>query len=150
MYTGGELPMAPDCTPEDDFVTIINYAPISVSAGLDDASICEGGNASISVTAAGGSGAYDYQWQYYNTSIATPDWENVADGAGVPVVTTYSGATTATLTASGFLADGSYQYQVIISDQALPAAGGCDALTSATATITVVNDPFLAYKYLNS
>jgi len=113
------------CPSKFDLVTITNRASI-VLTGPTSATICIGGQQTLSVSASGGSGSYIYQWQVYNTS--TPGWENI------------SGETNATYTTPAATSSGSTNYHVIVSDQVAAANGGCST-TSPTATLTVVDDP---------
>jgi hypothetical protein len=110
------------CASSTDDITIVNRVPIALS-GLSSATICVGGQQTLSVTPTGGSGVFNYQWQYRNSGV----WQNVGINSN-----TY---TTPVLNTAG-----NYLYHVIVSDQAAALNGGCST-TSIDATITVVNDP---------
>ncbi|MFN8309502.1 MAG: T9SS type A sorting domain-containing protein [Chitinophagales bacterium] len=98
--------------------------------------ICKGGSANPTSTVSGGAGTFNLQWNYYNGS----SWVAVADGT--PTGVTYTGSTSNSLTVNtdnSTTPAGNYQYQMVLTSNT-PSGGGCDA-TSATSTITVVNDP---------
>lgn len=109
------------CSSSTDDVTIVNRPAISLT-GPSSVSICVGGNQNLTVTAAGGSGAFSYKWQYYNGI-----WTDVGSD-----LNSYSTGVLGTA--------GSYGYRVLVSDQVVADNGGCTA-TSTTATVTVVADP---------
>ncbi|MBX2870912.1 MAG: DUF11 domain-containing protein [Saprospiraceae bacterium] len=92
---------------------------IVVTADPSDDTICEGGTSSLSVSITGGAGDVTYQWQ-----IST-DGTNFSD---------ITGATNATYTTEALTATTYYQVLVEAS------ASGCEAATSAIATITVIED----------
>ena len=95
----------------------IGAAP-TISVDPASTAVCEGANATFTVTAAG---ATSYQWQVDNGGGFT----NIVDNA------TYSGATTATLTINATpLSFNNYLYRVI-------AINGSGSITSANATLTV-------------
>ena len=108
-------------TYSESFVTITNRTAISLT-GPSSASVCEDGTQTLSVSASGGTGSYNYQWQYFS-------------GAWTPV-----GPNSNSYTPPTFPAHGTYDYRVIVTDQVPSDEGGCST-TSATATITVVVDP---------
>ena len=116
------------CSSSTDDVTIVNRPAISLT-GPSNASICVGGSQTLTVTASGGSGLYNYQWQYYNSG-----WTNVGNS---------SSFSTGALGAAG-----SYAYRVIVTDQVVADNGGC-INTSGTATITVVADPTINTQPIN-
>jgi hypothetical protein len=111
---------------------IINYDPTIVTEPVGN-TICAGGTQTISVVASDGV-TLNYQWQYDNGGT----WENVT--ANSPADATYTGATMATLTASGISAVGSHDYRVIVSD----ATSGCNTTNSAVATLTINPGPSIA------
>ncbi len=99
--------------------TVTVIPDIVITADPTDDTICEGGTSSLSVSISGGAGTITYQWQ-----IST-DGTNFSD---------ISGATNATYTTDPLTATTYYQVLVEAS------ASGCEAATSAIATITVIDD----------
>jgi uncharacterized repeat protein (TIGR01451 family) len=112
------------CDTSTDLVTVTNRDQI-VLTGPIGSTICVGGQETLSVSATGGSGVYDYQWQYWDGS----QWQNV-------------GTNSNTYTTPVLNSPGDYQYQVIISDQDPAGNGGCTT-TSSIATVTVMPDATL-------
>ena len=106
-----------DVTSATATVTVI--PDIVITADPTDDTICEGGTSSLSVSITGGAGDITYQWQ-----IST-DGTNFSD---------ITGATSATYTTDALTATTYYQVLVEAS------ASGCEAATSAIATITVIDD----------
>jgi gliding motility-associated-like protein len=115
------------CPYTEDFVTITNRTPITLS-GLSNASICTGGTQILNVSASGGTGSYNYQWQYNNGS-----WTNV--GLNISTFTT------------PVLTTGSYQYRVIVTDKVSSDDGGCS--TTGSSIVTAVNDPAITLQPSN-
>jgi uncharacterized repeat protein (TIGR01451 family)/gliding motility-associated-like protein len=109
------------CETSDNMIITIR-PPITVDE-IPDATICAGGQQVLTAVASGGSGSFDYQWQYNNGVT----WENVG--------TNNSSFTTPVLNAVG-----SYPARVIVTDQVAADNGGCQTTTPVT-TITVVGDP---------
>ena len=99
--------------------TVTVIPDIVITADPTDDTICEGGTSSLSVSITGGAGDITYQWQ-----IST-DGTNFSD---------ITGATNATYTTEALTATTYYQVLVAAS------ASGCEAATSAIATITVIED----------
>lgn len=94
--------------------------------------ICVGGTTNpISTSASGGTGSFNYQWQYNNGG----SWSNVSNGS--PAGATYTGATTNSFTASGFSNAGIYEYQCVISQS----GNGCNQITTNSINVTVEPDP---------
>ena len=85
---------------------------------VSDPNICEGGVVTLTATVSGGTGTTNFQWQINNSGT----WEDV------------SGATAA-IFSTGALSPGTYEYQVVVSQDA-----GCEVI-SVPETITVVADP---------
>jgi len=116
------------CPYTEDLVTVTNRTPISLT-GLANSSVCIGGTQAMSVTASGGTGLYNYQWQYNNGT-----WNNVGTNSNsytTPVLSTIA----------------SYQYRVIVTDQVAADNGGCS--TTGTSTVTVVADPAITVQPTN-
>jgi len=111
----------------------ITAIPPSISLQPSNSTICDGGNTSFSITAAGT--GLTYQWQVNSGS----GWGNVAN-AGI-----YSGATTATLVLTGasYVMNG-YQYRCVVTGLASPQA------TSNAATLTVNAAPSVTLPPANS
>ena len=105
----------------------INADP-AISAQPSVGTICVGGSYAPTITATGGT-AKTYQWQFSANNTA---WANVADGT--PVNSTFTNATTNTLTQSGNIAAGNaYYYRCVVSD----AGSGCGTATSSSAQLTI-------------
>ncbi len=101
----------------------VNTAP-AITAQPGNATVTVGGNVTFSVTATGT--GLSYQWQVSSGGA----FANITNGG------LYSGATTAVLSLSGAtVAMSGYQYQVVVSSPAAPAA------TSSAATLTVNTAP---------
>ena len=96
----------------------------SISDQPDPLSICAGGNAMFSVTAAGG-GTLAYQWRKGGTNLA----DGPSAGGG-----TISGATTSTLTITGAGVADAGSYDVVVSN-------ACGMATSAAAVLVVNTAP---------
>jgi hypothetical protein len=125
---------AADCEPAISNVEIITVNPDpNITTQPVGNTICAGGTQNISVIAADGV-ALTYQWQYNNAGT----WEDAS--ANSPADATYTGATTATLTASGISAVGSHNYRVIITD----ATSGCNTVISSPATLIINPGPSIA------
>jgi hypothetical protein len=108
--------------------------PTATTPSFTAATICVGGNTNVSVTAANGTGSYTYQWQYFNGST----WNNVVNAT--PAGSTYTNATTATMTIAGISAAAAYQYRCNVGATGI----GCDVISSAASTLTVVADPTIS------
>ena len=120
------------CTSSSSTVNIVvNTAP-SISGQPGNQSTCAGTLKTFSVTAAGTSPTY--QWQYSPDNGVTP-FANVTNGT--PANITYSGNTGATLTVTPATAaaNGTYYYRCIVS------VNSCSALNSSSATLTVYAKP---------
>lgn len=130
---------APTCTN-----TISGNAAITVVAqptlsnpSLTNATICIGGSTAISTTVSGGTGTFNYQWQY--SANGSTGWANVT--TGTPTAFTYTSATSATLNiATTNLASAATSYYRCLLSTNTPAGAGC-AATSANGVLTLVADP---------
>lgn len=100
----------------------VNASP-TVTSQPSNQAVCTGVNAIFTVATSAGSPTY--QWQMSSDNAT---WFNVANGT--PAGVTYSGATSATLTANGSSAVALYYYRCVIS------AGGCSS-NSNSATLTI-------------
>ncbi|MDF1560219.1 MAG: gliding motility-associated C-terminal domain-containing protein [Bacteroidales bacterium] len=121
-------PTAGACVGNTFTVTVTvssSCVPVTLSSHPTSASMCAGGNASMSVVA-GGTSPFTYQWQYNNGAT----WVSVANGT--PAGAVYTNTTSETLDISGITATGSYQYRCYITN----CTGGNNA-TSNAATLTV-------------
>ena len=113
-------------------VTVVADPNITLQP-VSPASICTGGTANISISAAGGTPSLNYQWQYYNGT----SWNNVTNGT--PTGASYTGSTSTSFSVTGISVAGNYQYQCLVS----ATGNGCSTATSSSATVTVVPDPFI-------
>ena len=95
--------------------------------------ICAGGAVDISSTFSGGTGTQSPIWQYYDGS----SWVTVSDNTPTGAVYTNTGSTT--MTVSGIVSIGTYQYRRYSSTN----AAGCEA-TSDTVKLEVVANPGLS------
>jgi sugar lactone lactonase YvrE len=111
--------------------------PPSITAQPQNASATVGqsGPGSLMVSASGVA-PLSYQWQISTDSGAT--FTNLTNGSGV------SGATTSTLTLSGFASAGSAEYQVIVTD------GNNQIVTSNAATFTINSAPSITTQPQNA
>ena len=110
------------CNTISNEITITVVADPTVSVAVDDTDICDGGSATLTATVAGGAGTTNYQWQE-ETSPGV--WNNI------------SGATAAIFNTPA-LAPGTYNYQVVVTQDA-----GCE-VTSSPVTVVVVPDPVVS------
>ncbi|MBK8474313.1 MAG: immunoglobulin domain-containing protein [Sphingobacteriales bacterium] len=111
--------------------------PTLAAPNLTNSTICVGGSTIISTSVSGGTGTFNYQWQY--SANGSSGWANVANGT--PVGYTYTNATSTTLniaTTNSSPAATAY-YRCLLSTNT-PAGAGCDAI-SANAIFTLVADP---------
>ncbi|MBK9462186.1 MAG: hypothetical protein IPN94_22890 [Sphingobacteriales bacterium] len=117
-------------------VTVVADPTLSTPT-LTNASICIGGTTNISTTASGGTGTFNYQWQY--SANGSTGWANVA--TGTPTGYTYTNATTNTLTVAttNSAVPTTVYYRCLLTTNT-PTGAGCDA-TSANAVLTLVADP---------
>jgi hypothetical protein len=107
----------------------VNTAPV-VTSSPANATACDAGNASFSVSATGTS--ISYQWQG-NTGSG---WTDISNG-GI-----YSGATTATLALTGVTsAMNTYQYRCVVSGTCTPPAYSSAAALSVTQLPTISSQP---------
>lgn len=111
---------------------LVVFSEPAVSApSLTNTTICAGGSSDATVTASSGTGAYGYQWQYFDGA----SWINVT--SGVPTGAAYVNPNGATMSISGITAPGAYQYR----NRVTAAGSGCDPVTSTAVTLTVNPDP---------
>ncbi|MFN5443355.1 MAG: autotransporter-associated beta strand repeat-containing protein, partial [Crocinitomicaceae bacterium] len=105
----------------------------SISSHPSAATICYGGTYSPSVTASGGV-TLSYQWQF--STDGSTGWSNVVDNT--PTNATFTNNTTATLTQTGNIAQGSaYYYRCVVSST----GNGCSSVNSNAAQLTINADP---------
>ena len=102
--------------------TVTITPDLTITANLANITQCVGGNDQLSITTTGGSGG-----------ALTYTWEQSTDNSTWGAAT---GATNAATYTPSSAAAGTMYYRVRISD----AATGCDAITSATSTVTVTPD----------
>ena len=107
------------CNATSGISSVSVIAPPSVSVSVNNPSVCIGGRATLTSTVTGASGTATYQWQSSTDNIIFSNILNETSAA----------YTTPTLTATMY-------YKVIVTQS----IGGCST-TSATSTVTVVNDP---------
>ncbi len=114
------------CTPgiSTGAILTVNTFPI-ISAAPQNITICEGGNATFSVTATTGVGVLSYQWQ-----VSTD---------GGTTYTNISGATTSSFAQTGTpIGQNNYRFRVIVT-------AGCGSVTSAVAILTVNALPVISF-----
>ncbi|NQU88117.1 MAG: SprB repeat-containing protein, partial [Mariniphaga sp.] len=115
FITQGEL--EPDGEVEDYRLIIGCIDPI-ITSHPEEAELCVGDNAELSVTVDGGSGVYSYQWQESNS--ASGPFFDIATATG----NTYDAPTSS---------EGIIYYQVVVSDD----IEGCNDVTSNTAEVSI-------------
>lgn len=108
-------------------VTVIGDPSVSITN--NNANVCSGGNAVLTSSPSGGSGMYSYQWQLNTGTTLSPIWTDLSNG--IPLNSTYTGITDATLNIAGSISDGSYQYRILVTDSGT----GC-GVANATSSIT--------------
>ena len=101
--------------------------PVLTPPNLSVSSICPDSSTTISVTAGGGTGTFTYEWQYFDGA----SWVVVSDNT--PAGAVYANASTPSMSISGTDNPGDYLYRCVVTQSGV----GCDALTSAAATLTV-------------
>jgi gliding motility-associated-like protein len=112
-----------------DFTLVVNEIPRVTVQPLPQ-TVCEGDNATYSVTATGTSTTY--QWQVNNGS----GWVPIGDG------TFYSGTTTNTLTVnSALLAYNNYDYRAVVSGTCTPAVNSNPAKLNVNELPKITNQP---------
>ncbi len=99
-------------------------SPISIDSQPENRNICTGGNSSISVSASGGIGNLEYQWQVSTNQI---DWSDLV------------GENNSTFNVTNAV-QGIFYYRCIIGDDATNA---CPADTSNISTMEVVDFPIV-------
>ncbi|HRI26724.1 MAG TPA: hypothetical protein PK715_01580, partial [Chitinophagales bacterium] len=111
--------------------------PTLSTPSLTNSTICIGGSTAISTTVSGGTGTFNYQWQY--SANGSTGWANVA--TGTPTGYTYTNAATLTLniTTTNSASPTTVYYRCVLSTNT-PTGADCDA-TSANAVLTLVADP---------
>jgi hypothetical protein len=115
-------------TTSNTAIVIIEPDPNISVQPTDPSEICIGGTSdNMIVELFGGTGAFSYQWQYFNGST----WGNVSNGT--PSGAIYTGGTANTFHVASISVDGSYQYRCIITQAGI----GCGSLTSNTVTLIV-------------
>ncbi len=116
----------PSCAPSTSTAAIltVNTFP-QITAQPQNATICEGGNNTFSVTATTGVGTLSYQWQVSTDGGATY--------SNVPGATTSSLSLTQVTTGAN-----GYRYRVIVT-------AGCGSVTSTAAVLTVNALPVITF-----
>ena len=128
-YRPHYTPSGSGCTLADGpqtTVTVVADPTISVQPAIYT-SICVGGTTSLSVTAANGTGAYSYQWQFCtDVSYEGENFINVIDLT--PSGVTYLGGNTATLTVTfgAGSTPGDRWYRCVVSSS----GAGCTSVNS--------------------
>ena len=135
-YRPHYAPTGDGCTLTDGTETTVTVAADPTISVQPTATtyICAGGTATLSVTAANGTGGYVYQWEYYSGE----GWGNVTNGDVVGA--TYSGASSSSLTivtTFGSTGNGAYQYKCIVN----ASGNGCTSVTSNIATVDLKQTP---------
>ncbi|MGE0638485.1 MAG: LamG domain-containing protein, partial [Bacteroidia bacterium] len=112
--------------------------PAATTPTITNATVCVGALTSpytvLSSTASGGTGAYTFQWQYFNGVT----WVTASNGTPTGAVYTVAGTTptsTLTITTAPTTA-GTHQYRLRVTQT----ASGCEGFSAGT-TLTVVADP---------
>jgi hypothetical protein len=108
-----------------DSFKVVNGPSLSAPAF---ASICSGGASTANVTASGGGGNNFFQWQYFNGN----QWVNVSNNS--PTGATYAGQTNSSITVSGIINSGNYQYRCFLTQ-----SGSSCSATSPIANLVVAD-----------
>jgi uncharacterized repeat protein (TIGR03803 family) len=106
----------------------ISTQPQNISA-----TVGQGASVSIAVAASEGTAPLSYQWQISTDSGAS--YTNLSDASGV------AGATTATLTLSGFATAGSPKYRVIVTDSSNVSISSNPATVTINAAPAITTQP---------
>ena len=116
----------------------------ALTAPTASQTICIGGTASVTSTSSGGTGNYDYQWEY--SANGTSGWAAVSNGT--PSGVTYTGgsatgvatgtSSTLTVIGDGSEATGNKYYRLVLSSNT-PSLAGCSQISSTALITTVVN-----------
>ena len=124
----------PNCSNVSNNAAIqINQPPTISAQPIPNQTLCEGGTPSqLQVSYINGTNSATYQWYVSNTNSNT---------GGAPILNEISSTYTPPT-----ISIGSNYYYCVITFQ----SGGCSTLTSATAQITVVNDPAISVQPLNA
>ncbi|MDD2304429.1 MAG: YDG domain-containing protein [Prolixibacteraceae bacterium] len=125
------------CSSSNSSVATVTVVGDPTLAQPANASMCAGGNITLTTSVTGGTGTYSYQWKY--SADGSTNWTDVADGT--PSHTTYSGATSTSLTITGDgseTAQNNYYKCVLVTNT--PSGCGCNAETSSV-TVTSTPDP---------
>ncbi|HMQ90990.1 MAG TPA: hypothetical protein PKB07_25495, partial [Flavilitoribacter sp.] len=114
--------------------TLTVEGPIAISVDPANTSTCDGGDATFSVTASGGSGTAAFQWEESTDGGTT--WTPVSDG-GI-----YSGATTNSLLLTSVTSgnNGSV-YRVQVSTAQCAAVTSSAAILTVEGQLTITTDP---------
>ena len=118
-------------------VVNVNTDPLITAQPIPDTTICVGGTYPLGVTLQYGAGTALYQW--YFTTNGTNTGGTMITGASGSIVTNTSGYNVS-FTPPAFATAGNYTYYCVITY----GPNGCGALTSAPATIHVINDPVVS------
>ena len=124
----------PNCSNVSSNAAIqINQPPTISAQPIPSQTLCEGGTPTLlQVSYINGTNSATYQWYVSNTNSNT---------GGAPILNE-----TSSTYAPPTIAVGSNYYYCVITFQ----SGGCSTLTSATAQVTVVNDPAINVQPLNA
>jgi gliding motility-associated-like protein len=124
----------PNCSNVSSNTAIqINQPPTISAQPIPSQTLCEGGTPTLlQVSYINGTNSATYQWYVSNTNSNT---------GGAPILNE-----TSSTYAPPTIAVGSNYYYCVITFQ----SGGCSTLTSATAQVTVVNDPAINVQPLNA
>jgi gliding motility-associated-like protein len=126
------------CSGNTASVTVnVNTDPLILVQPTPDTTICVGGTYPLSVTLQFGAGTALYQW-YFTTNGTNSGGTPIA-GASGSIVTNTSGYTVL-YTPPAFATAGDYTYYCVITY----GPNGCGSLTTAPATIHVINDPVVS------
>jgi gliding motility-associated-like protein len=126
------------CNGDTAYATVnVNTDPLISAQPTPDTTICVGGTYPLSVTLQYGAGTALYQW--YFTTTGTNTGGTMISGASGSIVTNTSGYTVL-YTPPAFATAGDYTYYCVITY----GPNGCGSLTTAPATIHVINDPVVS------
>ncbi|MBS1613117.1 MAG: hypothetical protein JST49_09875, partial [Bacteroidetes bacterium] len=104
--------------------------PAAAAPTFTNPSVCTSGSTQVSSVVSGGTGTLGYQWQYFNGT-----WASVVNGT--PAGAVYTNQNTATMTISGIVPLGSYQYRLVYT----ASGSDCNTATSTAGTLVVSAGP---------
>lgn len=137
LYRLNVVSTASGCSVYSSVSTISVVNDPVLSAPAND-TLCQGNSTTLTSTPSGGTGTFNYQWEF--SSNGSSGWTAVSNGT--PSGVNYSGASSTSLTINSTLsvAIGSNNFYRLRLTSNTPSAAGCDAV-STNARITYLQSP---------